>query len=382
MILTYELGQKYHPFVLGKLCCPICLSPLFHSSVDRRRDHLSCKFCESTFLVQDRLPILLINDDNWRKKRDEIEGEVSFNVNKVPPEVHLERNAFVDKNTESFLRESKADLSKADTLIVGSSIAELEFFYRKSRSVVSLDIVPSLTKACLEATEERGIPAAWVCGDGECLPFEDESFDTVVVRQTLHHMLKYYSAICELFRVCKRGGRVLVIDEPFAAPNLKELRQLSFPDDMSIYGGVKLGEIRDKLKIRRRSVTDEPDRIRRIFTEKKTRYIEPEAQKPETFLADKYHTFSLIDCIMAFLHHSNDFQIFWPREIAWTVDFKKTVRFCRGDNPYYNRSILDKLVSPGNVSLSARKITHSSVFRDRSDIRALPLDLVYQLANS
>lgn len=376
MILTYELGQKYHSFILEKLCCPICLSPLFHYPIDKRTDHLSCKSCTSTFVVLDRVPILLINDDNWRKKHDEIEGEIRYNVDQIPQDIHLQRNTFVDKNTKAFLSESKTDLSKDDTLIVGCSMAELELFSSICKRVICLDIVPFFTKSCLEATQERSIQAAWVCGDGECLPFEDESFNSIIVRQTLHHMIKYYSAICEFFRVCKVGGQILVIDEPFVSPDLNDSIILSLLDDISVYRGMEFGQIRDKLKIQSGSVS------KYTFKEKQTPYIKPEAENPETFLADKYHCFSLLNLIFAILHHTDDFQIFWPKEIAWMVGSGKSVRFHHGANPNYKKCLRDKLVSSGNVSLSGKKTARTSVFRNRSDIAALTLESIYKLPGS
>jgi SAM-dependent methyltransferase len=251
MILTDALSRRYHPDILRHLSCPVCLSSLFHSRIDNKTEHLSCYACSSIFLVSDGLPILLLEDENWRQKADEIEGETTYNINKVPLKVHVERNAFVDNNTESFLTESQVNLLNDDILIVGCSMAELEFFSKKARNVVCLDIVPSVTKASFEATGHRQIPAAWVCGDGECLAFEEESFDAVIVRQTLHHMLKYYSAICELFRVCKRGGHVLVIDEPFSPLDLGDMSFLSLSDDFIVYKDIQLGQIRKKAKIPR-----------------------------------------------------------------------------------------------------------------------------------
>jgi len=231
MNVTCGLDNRIHPYLLNKLACPVCLNAVLDSYADGGNEHLVCNTCKSTFLISGRLPILLIQDKNWQKKADEIEGEVDYNVKKISPEVHVERNAFINNNTEMFLKESDTDLSKDEILIVGCSLAELDFFVERCKRVVSLDIVPSLAKGCLVATEERNIPAAWVCGDGECLPFEDESYDTVIVRQSLHHMLKYYSAISECFRVCKKGGHVLIIDEPFVQTDLHNSPLPSLPDE-------------------------------------------------------------------------------------------------------------------------------------------------------
>ncbi|MBC8433804.1 MAG: methyltransferase domain-containing protein [Desulfobacterales bacterium] len=415
MIITDGANPNLHPYFLNKLACPVCLSDFLCSAVGERKEHLVCTACKNTFLISGNLPILLIQDKNWQKKADEIEGEDDYNVKKIPPKVHVERNAYINKNTEMFLKESGADLSKDETLIVGCSLAELEFFVERCKHVVSLDIVPSLAKGCLVATEERNIPAAWVCGDGECLPFENESYDTVIVRQSLHHMLKYHSAISEFFRVCKKGGHVLIIDEPFVETDLHDSPLSSLPNEFHVYGGIVLGKIREELGIQFTCTTSHGIRkwcssIRKLLgnyrrrgcfsikdvsfkpselmlkandfkdLEKEAAYIKPNTEDPETYLADKYYSFSLLQCIFALSQHTSDFQLIWPPEIAWTDESGGTVRFYHGPNPQREKPLIEKLVNTGNVSIAARKTASTAVFRDRSGLNAIPLDLARRLS--
>jgi len=415
MIVTDGANPNLHPYLLNKLACPVCLSDFLYSNASERKEHLVCTSCKSVFLISDSLPILLINDENWQKKADEIKGEVDYNVKKIAPEVHLERNVYINNNTEIFLKEAGVDLSKDEILIVGCALMELEFFHDKCKSVVSLDIVPSLAKGCLVATKERNIPAAWVCGDGECLPFEDESYDTVIVRQSLHHMLKYHSAISEFFRVCKKGGHVLIIDEPFVETDLHDSPLSSLPNEFHVYGGIELGNIREKLGIQfirrtshgmrkwRSSIRKLLERYRRrgYFSikdvsfkpselmlkangfkdlEKEAVYVKPDTEDPETYLADKYYSFSLLQCILALTQHTNDFQLIWPPEIAWTDESDGTIRFYHSRNPHRETPLMEKLVNTGNVSIAARKAASTTVFRDRLGLNAIPLDLAQQLS--
>jgi ubiquinone/menaquinone biosynthesis C-methylase UbiE len=46
----------------------------------------------------------------------------------------------------------------------------------------------------------------------ECLPFRDESFDGVVARGVLHHLSDPDTAIRELHRILKPGGRLVVLE--------------------------------------------------------------------------------------------------------------------------------------------------------------------------
>ena len=373
MILTNELDKIVHPRLLKKLCCPVCLSDLFYSPGVEKRHHLHCDSCKNFFAVIDGLAYFLIEDENVKKKTDEIYGEETYNRKIIPPEVHIERNAFVNRNTDIFLRETGMDLSGDDILIVGCSRAELEFFAERSKYVTALDIVPSLVQDYLAAARAQGVSANWVCGDGECLPFEDECFDAVIVRQTLHHMLKYYSAICEFFRVCKRGGYVLIVDEPFSPPGVNDILLKHLPDKYDVYEGVKFKRIRKKLKIPCIPTTQTFRDFDIRLLETNAGYIEPDHGKPGTFLADKYHSFSLLNCILALRLHSEKFKLNWPEKIAWTDETGEIIRFCHGANPNYNKSLLDKLTLPGNVSVAAKKDERTSVRRSRSNLKALPV---------
>jgi len=414
MIATQDPNQELHEYLLNRLGCPVCLSDLLYSFVDGKNDRLICTNCKSTFLISDGLPILLINDANWSKKVDEIEGEVDYNIKKIPLEVHLERNDYINRNTDLFFKESGVDLSKDEVLIVGCAQMELEYFIEKCKSVVSLDIVPLLAKGCFVATKERNIPAAWVCGDGECLPFEDECFDTVLVRQSLHHMLKYYSAISEFFRVCKRGGHVLIIDEPFLQPDLHDAPLSILPDEFPIYEEIELGHIRERLGIpispkKSSNMGKSFSSIRKFIgrykqkgrfyaldqplgfhesllkgkgfreLEKEGLYIKPDSEDPETYLADKYYSFSLLQCILATNMHTKDFRLLWPQKIAWTDESGDTVCLRQGPNPHYEKPLIEKLITAGNVSIAARKTASTTVLRDRSQLQAIPLDLANSL---
>src|SRR6266550_9000784 len=78
------------------------------------------------------------------------------------------------------------------------------------REVVGVDIVPELLERA-----RKGAPAnvTFVEGDATNLPFETGSFDLACTRRTLHHIAHPESAIAELARVTKPGGRVFVDDQ-------------------------------------------------------------------------------------------------------------------------------------------------------------------------
>ena len=69
--------------------------------------------------------------------------------------------------------------------------------------------------------------------NAEDLPFEDGHFDTLVLRDALHHFLgeaNYDKVAAELFRVLRPGGRMIFFD-PNVNFMLKTLRKISNHDD-------------------------------------------------------------------------------------------------------------------------------------------------------
>lgn len=81
------------------------------------------------------------------------------------------------------------------------------------RRVVGLDI----TAAMVEQARARQAAMQldnleWHVGNAAALPFADNSFDRVVTRYSFHHMTAPAAILAEMRRVCRRGGRIVVID--------------------------------------------------------------------------------------------------------------------------------------------------------------------------
>ena len=52
----------------------------------------------------------------------------------------------------------------------------------------------------------------FACADACRLPFRNESFDVVLCRDVLHHVLDKQQVLAEMFRVCRMSGRLIVIE--------------------------------------------------------------------------------------------------------------------------------------------------------------------------
>ncbi len=87
------------------------------------------------------------------------------------------------------------------------------FFARRVAHVTGLDIVPAMLERAQRFQQENQLHnIEWTLGASNALPFADDTFDVVVTRFSFHHYIDPATALIEMKRVCKPGGRVLVAD--------------------------------------------------------------------------------------------------------------------------------------------------------------------------
>lgn len=72
----------------------------------------------------------------------------------------------------------------------------------------------------------RPSPPLFACGDAQRLPFPDNSFDIVTVGYGLRNLASWETGLCEMQRVAKPGGRLLVLD--FGKPDNALWRSLYY----------------------------------------------------------------------------------------------------------------------------------------------------------
>lgn len=86
-------------------------------------------------------------------------------------------------------------------------------FAKIAKEVIGLDITQEMLKqAHKKQNEENLTNIHFEIGDVEALPYDDESFDIVVTRYSFHHFLDVKKVFEEMIRVCKKGGKVMVVD--------------------------------------------------------------------------------------------------------------------------------------------------------------------------
>ncbi|NQV38294.1 MAG: bifunctional demethylmenaquinone methyltransferase/2-methoxy-6-polyprenyl-1,4-benzoquinol methylase UbiE [Candidatus Marinimicrobia bacterium] len=87
-------------------------------------------------------------------------------------------------------------------------------------TVYGLDYSFQMTRHCLEKTKAKKCPAFYVLqGDGELLPFPDQSFSAITISFGFRNIGHYDNALQEFSRVLVPGGSLLILE--FALPQSK-----------------------------------------------------------------------------------------------------------------------------------------------------------------
>jgi ubiquinone/menaquinone biosynthesis C-methylase UbiE len=105
-----------------------------------------------------------------------------------------------------------AGLGGKDVLEVGcgSGIA-VQLFAEAGANVTAVDLTPWAVATTRARVEAFGLEATVLEADAERLPFEDESYDLVFSWGVIHHTTDMEAALSELVRVCRPGGRLVIM---------------------------------------------------------------------------------------------------------------------------------------------------------------------------
>lgn len=128
--------------------------------------------------------------------------------------------------------------SRALDVACGPGIV-VEALARRGGEVYGCDI----TTAMLAKAEARASGAGlknvtFVPGRAEALPFENEYFDIVVSRSAVHHFATPRSAVQEMARVVRKGGRVITVD----------VMSAEMPEDGALHNALEI--LRDPSHVR------------------------------------------------------------------------------------------------------------------------------------
>lgn len=85
-------------------------------------------------------------------------------------------------------------------------------YYRDGASVTGIELSPAMLAIARQRAADLTADVDLRSGDAHALPFDDEVFDTVVCALSLCTIPDPPTAIGEMWRVLRRGGRLLLLD--------------------------------------------------------------------------------------------------------------------------------------------------------------------------
>ncbi len=84
---------------------------------------------------------------------------------------------------------------------------------QKVKHATGIDLTPAMLEQARKLQQEQRLTnLKWIEGDVTLLPFAGASFSLVTCRYAFHHFRDPRGALEEMKRVCRKGGRILVVD--------------------------------------------------------------------------------------------------------------------------------------------------------------------------
>lgn len=89
---------------------------------------------------------------------------------------------------------------------------------KQVRHATGIDLTPAMLEQARRVQQEQGLTnVTWDQGDVTAMPYADATFDVVTCRFAFHHFPDPLAVLREMRRVCRAGGRVVVVDSAPAA---------------------------------------------------------------------------------------------------------------------------------------------------------------------
>lgn len=184
----------------------------FKSELKLKDCHYEClkTECKAVFPVVDGIPVLIDESRSVFSIREFVDREnkimppssqVKQAINRWLPGIHL--NVNTQTNYQKFVELLREENETSQVLVVGGGEVG------KGMDVVLSD--PSIES--IESDVYFGDRTAVVC-DAHDLPFENNSFDGVIVQAVLEHVVDPYHCVEEIYRVLKPKGLVYA-ETPF-----------------------------------------------------------------------------------------------------------------------------------------------------------------------
>ncbi|UTR10280.1 class I SAM-dependent methyltransferase [Evansella sp. LMS18] len=128
------------------------------------------------------------------------------------------------------IRRKLVGKSKGNVLEIGSGTGLNFPYYNDVNGVVAIEPDQQMREISLERAEAAQVQIAVISADGQALPFEDNTFDSVVATLVFCTIPDPEKALLEMRRVCKPEGDILFFEHVRAKNRLlQRLQDLATP---------------------------------------------------------------------------------------------------------------------------------------------------------
>lgn len=115
--------------------------------------------------------------------------------------------------------------------------------------VTGIDITAGMIEEARKMQQQKGLQnMSWQIGEVEALPYNDGSFSMVVSRFGFHHFQEPAAVLAEMTRVCKPGGRLLVVDVALPATKVDAYNRMEKLRDPSHVAALTQGRFMELFK--------------------------------------------------------------------------------------------------------------------------------------
>src|SRR6476661_2431886 len=120
-------------------------------------------------------------------------------------------------------------------------------FARVAKHATGIDMTPAMLEQARKTQQEQGLKnVSWLPGNVYSLPFPPAQFSIASSRFVFHHLQAPLAALKEMKRVCKPGGRIVVVDmapHPAKADALNAAERLRDPSHVRALPEKELGAL-------------------------------------------------------------------------------------------------------------------------------------------
>ena len=116
---------------------------------------------------------------------------------------------------------------------------------RNASHVSGIDLTPAMIDQAQKRQRAMGLSNLdWHVGNASALPFNDGTFDVVLTRYSFHHLSEPIAALREMKRVCRPGGRLVVIDATPSPESQADYDRMELLRDRSHTSALTLEQLR------------------------------------------------------------------------------------------------------------------------------------------